>query len=491
MPGKSESGERQTARGVLWLTAAKFYFMFTGIALILALPAFFKKFYPDGHVELYGDFRTVMGLVNWLNMVLIGGTIQTVSKFVSEAPGRTGSVKLTTLKVQLLVGGFCMAFLFFGSSFLAESFYKDATLAGYLRLASPIVLIYGFYAVIIGCMNGLGRFKHQAMMDMLFATLKVIMTVAFIAVGLAIWGAIGAFLATSLILLVVSWLLLGKNERAEEVSFLRILGFEWKTLLFAFLLNGLMQVDLQLLKALAPESLGDSSAQAGIYGAALQIGQLPYVATLSVAFVIFPLISKSTFDEDRDRTRRYISTTVKYSLMILAALAACLAASARGIIDLVYPDEYLSGSPALAVLAAGYAFMALSVICANILTASGRPLLSVAIFGLALLASTGLNSVLVPRLGLVGAAWSSFGAMLLAASFAAGSILRFFGVFCPVPALLRIAAACVAVYLSCLLWPEYSALMVLPRGLFQFILFFAVIFATGERAPEIRRLIRR
>ena len=189
-------------RGILWLTGAKFYFMLTGVALLLALPSLFKKFYPEGHVQLYGDYRTVIGVINWCNMVLIAGTIQTVAKFVSEKPGRTDSVKWETLKIQTVIGGALAAILLLGAPWLAEGFYQDANLAGLLRLAAPIVLLYSYYAAVIGCINGLKRFKHQALMDIGFATLKVGLTIGLVAAGLAISGAIGAFVIAAAIMLV-------------------------------------------------------------------------------------------------------------------------------------------------------------------------------------------------------------------------------------------------------------------------------------------------
>ena len=488
MPGTQKN---ETGSGLLWLTAAKFYFMLTGMALLIALPAFFKKFYPDQHLELYGDFRTVMGLINWVNMVLIGGTIQAVSKFVSEVPGRTDAVKFTTLKLQAVLAGAILLVFVFGADFLATHFYRDPTLAFYLRLAAPIVPIYAFYAVLIGCLNGLGRFKHQALMDMTFATLKVGLTVGLVALGFAISGAIGAFLLTAAILLVISWLLLGREGQGGSADWRAILAFQGQTLLFAFILNGLMQVDLQVLKAFAPAALGDSSAQAGIYAAALQIGQLPYVATISVAFVIFPMVSKSTFNQDAALTRSYIATTLRYSLLLLAAMASVLASNAGGLLSLVYPSEYGTGALILAVLAGAYAFFAGAVILSSIFTASGRPLLSIAIFSLGLGAAILGCRLLVPLHGGLGAALGSLGGMALAFLVATAASLKLFGVFCPLRSLLRLLLGLAAVAAIHFVWPEGGRLLLVPRALVQMLAFGAVLYVAGERVPELAAILAR
>ncbi len=481
MPGSERATDARVATGgVLWLTAAKFYFMLTGVALLLALPAFFKKFHPEGHVELYGDYRTVIGLVNWCNMVLIGGTIQAVSKFVSEDPGRTDSVKWQTLRIQTVLGGGLTLLLLLGAGPLAEGYYDDAALAPYLRLAAPVVLLYAWYAAVIGCMNGLKRFKHQALMDIGFATLKVGLTIGLVAAGFAIAGAVGAFVITAVVMLVIAWFLLGRERGEGQVSWRSILSFEGQTLVYAFLLNGMLQIDVQILKALAPASLGDSSLQTGVYAAALQIGQLPYVAPLSVAFVIFPLISRSSFTEDRARTRDYVRTTNRYSFLLLAALATALACNAGGVLGLVYPVEYVAGAPMLATLAIGYAFLAAAVINAAVLTASGRPALAVALFAITLGISAALNVLLVPRFGGLGAARAAAGAMGVGFVLAAAIMTRRFGVFVAPMTLLRIAVAVVATWALGFVVPEGGKIMTLVRGSLQFGAFWVVLVATRE-----------
>lgn len=431
----SDSGTTSTARqagvGVFWLTAAKFYFMGTGLLLLLILPSLFKKFAGDQHLALYGDYRTVAGLVNWFNMVLIGGTMQAVSRFVSEKEDRARSVKAEALKLQTVIGGLAALFLFLGADLIATRFYDDPSLAFYLRLAAPIVLLYAWYAVIIGCLNGLKRFFHQAGMDMLFATSKVALTIVLVALGYSIAGAIGAFLITAAMLLVVSWIVLGRVPSGDSVSWRSILNFEWKTLLFAFFLNGMLQVDLQLLKALAPLELGPASDQTGIYGAALQIGQLPYIAIISVAFVIFPLVSRATFEKDADKAREYVRTTNRYVLLFLAGIVVPVVLEGANILTAVYPDEYAAGAGVFSLLAVAYFFFAGMVVGANMLTAAGRPMTSAVVFGAALGLLALICVLLIPRWGGVGAATSVCVAMFAGAVAFALLCHREFGAFLP------------------------------------------------------------
>jgi stage V sporulation protein B len=482
------SADGHTGSGVLWLTAAKLYFMVTGVVLVLFLPALFKRFGGQDHVHLYGDYRTVVSLVNWFNMVLIGGTLPMVAKFVAERDGRTHAVKWTALGLQTVIGGLAALLLFAGAGTLASRYYQDSGLAPHLRLAAPIVLLYGYYAVVIGCMNGLRRFRHQATMDILFATLKVGLTVVLVALGLQIQGAIGALLFTACVALLVSWMLLGRQPRGEGVPWKTLLAFEWKTLLFAFFLNGLLQIDLQLLKGLAPSSLGDTSLQTGIYGAMQQIATLPYVATIAVAFVVFPLVSRSTFDEDMETTRRYVTTTNRFVAILLTAVVSVVALFPEALIQIVYPGEYLAGVPSLRILAVGYLFFSGMVLNANILTGAGRPLEATAWFGGTMVLSVALNVWLVPAHGGVGASIAATLAMAAGFLGLAMNCKRRFGVFMPMGTALRILLAAAAV--AGIRWVAFPAIWVEPSGITRLLpllamagfglLFLAVLALTGE-----------
>jgi hypothetical protein len=64
--------------------------------------------------------------------------------------------------------------------------------------------------------------------------------------------------------------------------------------------------------------------------------------------VIFPLVSKSTFDDDQETTRRYINVTMRYSLIFATAIAVVMAANPRPLLDIPYADDYATlGAPAL------------------------------------------------------------------------------------------------------------------------------------------------
>ena len=62
-----------------------------------------------------------------------------------------------------------------------------------------------------------------------------------------------------------------------------------------------------------PSVLAD--VQVGYYAAVQNLARLSYQAIIAATFVVFPLVSRSTFTDDRETTKRYIAVTSRYSLM--------------------------------------------------------------------------------------------------------------------------------------------------------------------------------
>ena len=58
-----------------------------------------------------------------------------------------------------------------------------------------------------------------------------------------------------------------------------------------------------------------------------------------VTFVIFPLVSRSTFADDREATRAYVTQTMRYALILAAAMGIVLAARPAALFGVIYKPE--------------------------------------------------------------------------------------------------------------------------------------------------------
>ena len=512
--GGGDETAKTAGRGFLIITAAKVWFLVTSACVQLGLPIIF------GSAEQFGVFKIVTELVGLINMVVVTGSLQAVSKLVSEQPGRASQVVTQALKMQLAIGVPLAAFYAIASPWMAGGFH-DPSLTSLIRLSSLIILFYAFYAIFVGYLNGLKEFVKQAGLDMGFSTMKAIGILGLVALGFGVSGAVAGFVsAAGLICLfagVLTFRLMSRTEEADSdeagagaadaAAWRRLLGFLILIMLYTFALNGLMRVDLFALKSVAanvPPELAQmagsfkliSDKLAGFYGAALNISRIPYQGVIAVTFVVFPLISEATFRQDRAATQTYIRETIRYCLLLIGAVAILLSFNSDTILGVLYSADYGAASQALSVLSVAIIFFALFYVMTTIIISAGHPLVAVVLMGL----STGLSAILnaafltlthqetqqaLLEAGTAAALEEVFlarapdylNAAAMATAIAMGCgflgaalwLWRRYGAALPLPTLARLLAATVVLYGVDLLWQLDPALAV-SEGKFYLLL---------------------
>jgi O-antigen/teichoic acid export membrane protein len=447
---------RQAGRGVLYIAGAKFYFMGAGAAIEFALPRLLS-------VAVFGAYGLVASWVSPVNNVIITGTILAVSRSTAQRPERAREIQRAGYRLHLVLG-LPLAIAFVVGSPIAAYLFKDQTKTEPFMLAGVIVAAYAFYAVFVGTANGRKQFHVQAGLDVTMATLRAAGILGMAAAGLGVAGAIGGWLGAAGVILVVSTFVVGLPGRsggAPREPLSPMMRYFLAVAVYLLLFNLVMVVDTWLLKALSfdwfaargaaePAILADE--QVGFYRAVQNLARLPYQAIVAVTFVIFPLISRATFAQDRETTRGYIHTTVRYSLIVAAAMALVFAANPEPMLDFVYPTLYAEiGGPALVALALGTVAFAVFAIAGTILNGAGLTRQAVGIAGFTLTLTAAGNWIVIPRFEpgpdlLLACASATAGSMLVGAVLGGLFLRRHLGAFLPLASLLRVAvAAAVAV----------------------------------------------
>ena len=436
-------GARVAGRGTIYITAAKLWFLASGAGIYVVMPRLIGK-------ELFGQYQVVTG------------TMQMVSKYISQDASKADAVKAKALRLQLLVGGSVVTAFVLLAPVIAD-YLNDARLTRPLRVAALITLSYSFYAVYTGYFNGQKKFLTQAGLDMAYSTLKLVFIVSFVALGLGVMGGVGGFALASASVLGLSAMVAGRGQSRGEVRTRDLFGFQVYLLLFTLVLNLLQKVDLLLIQALSSPDAEVASGNAGVYGVAVYVANLTYQVIIAATFVIFPLVSQATFANDRERTRVYIANTMRYTLMIMALLATLFSANASGVLHVVFKPEYQAGSQALAIVAFGMLFFGLIYVMTTIISASGRPGVSLVIGLITLTASAALNAFLIPRYGLTGGAIGTTAAMFIGAALGGGYLLKTFSALLPVRSLARIAGCAALVYAASIAFTPVSKPLIIIK----------------------------
>jgi stage V sporulation protein B len=482
-------------RGALFIGFAKIYFMITGAVQQFVLPN--KLSQSD-----FGAFAVVNSVISIINNTMIQATLQSVSKFTAENDARAGAVQRAGLRVQAVVATFVAIALFLGAP-LISSLLRAPQYAPYFRIAAAIPFFYGFYAVFVGTANGLRRFRDQATFDVGFSTLKTILMLGA-AVVWHVAGAFAGFATAALLILLIAGNRMRQPAAAsgEALPAKQLVPFMAAIGVYALLLNLALNYDVSLLQYFAARV--DATRAPDVvasYQTLRTLALLPYQALIVITFVIFPLVSRSTFAEDKEATRAYVTQTLRYALLIATAMGLVLGARPGTLLAILYKNPaYGAGAPALPILVSGECTLALLGVACAILNAAGRTRATLSFMAITVVVGAGAAAVLIPRAEpgpamLVAAASAT--SLGMAAGFVASLVyLRTrLGGGLPLATVARVAAAAAAAVLVGRFLPSHGKVLGLATIAVVGIVYAALLIGLREFGPDdkakLRRILRR
>jgi stage V sporulation protein B len=394
MSQASDDRAVEAGRGALFIAFAKVFFMVSGFLQRILLTRLV------GPAE-YGAFGVINNSISTLNNTIVQGTIQGVSRFTAQDDANADAVKRAGLQLQIIFAALFGGGVVLAAPYLA-AFLNAPSYVGWFRLVAAIPVLYSFYSVFVGSANGLRRFRLQASFDVGFSTAKTILLLGGAVIGSRIGqpvtGLFLGFIAAAALILVVSAFKMGLPHGERRFSVWRLFVFMFWVLAYTGLINLALNYDLMLLRKFGGAAVEQTHADTltGNYEALRTIALLPYQALLVITFVIFPLVSRSTFAEDREATRSYIRQTLRYALMIGVAMAVVMAARPAAILGILYKPEYQQGALALPVLALAVVGLSLISVAGSIVNASGNPLVAVLLLLATVVSGGAAAALLVP-----------------------------------------------------------------------------------------------
>jgi O-antigen/teichoic acid export membrane protein len=146
--------------------------------------------------------------------------------------------------------------------------------------------------------------------------------------------------------------------------------------------------------------------EAGIYAAAVKISALiPFGLTI-VDYVYTPRISSVYAKNDRAQLQQYISHASKIILIITIPLSLVLIGSGKYLL-MIFGSEFQSSYLPLIILIAGQLINAFTGMVGPLMTMTGNQNVFLMVYVVVSSIDLGMNYLLVPRMGVTGAAISS------------------------------------------------------------------------------------
>jgi O-antigen/teichoic acid export membrane protein len=267
-------------------------------------------------------------------------------------------------------------------------------------IALPLGLLYSNFSAVL---QGLRRITTLNVLNVLQKALAIPLLVL-----LVIWlkrgvsGAIVATLAASFCILAGTvWCL-----RREDVSFRprwnrQVVGPTLNYGLKGYVGNMLQFFNYRLDTLIVNAFIGPAGV--GIYGASVTLAELLWQLPNSVGFVIFPKAA-GTAHKDMNRFTPRVFWIV---LTISIAGAAALALFGRFAIHIIYSDTFMGAYTPLLALLPGVVLLGAGKVLTNDIAGRGYPHYNSIVAGLTLGVTIALDFVLIPRMGVLGAALAS------------------------------------------------------------------------------------
>lgn len=472
------------ATGGPLLAFAKLFFLVAAYATTLVLTRLIDP------AEL-GRYNVVARLIAVPNMVIIQTLLFAVSRPMAaeldEGTPRYDALRRRGLKIAALFGGCVCASFVLGAPVFADQL-GDESLTGAIQAVAPISLFYAFYAINIGTLNATRRFTWQAACDIFMATTKAGLIITFAAMGLGLAMVLGGFTVASVSALLLSVVLVrAKRPRklaAQLAEAPPMAAFAIILVVFTGATNLLQSIDVFVLKSFASSQAQQDAV--GFYSSAQLVALVPLSLMNAVSLTMFPLIATLSASEDRDKVRRYVSETMKVTVLLLALMASVGGAAATEIQALLFPQAYGQAAGDLRLLVWGYSGYSVAITTAWILNSSGRSRMAIGLV-VAVLAVVGIAARLwVPGEFDLGAARAVAVAGAGGLFLSLVALRRAFGSSLPLLWSIKVAIAVSAVVGIGGLWAPEGKVMILAK-LVVLTLSFGVVIA-GTRAVTVREI---
>lgn len=371
----------------------------------------------------YGILGLTLPFQNFLIQTATAGLPPAIAKHISEyyAVNDTDMVKaIINISTKLMIGlGLISSVIIF---FLAEPlaigvFHKPDAL-----LPFQLIALITPFSVIVGAFRGTFQGFYQMTNILITRAFELFFMVTF-AVGLVLAGyyVAGAVIGTAvgfMAALVAAVYLYYRDvqsviskprnllsKASKKFTFTDNIRIAKMLLLFSIpvVITGLAELALYDMGTLVI-GVYMTSNFIGYYNAASPIARLPLIISMAVATSVLPATAEAMSLKDIRLLKTYILQSYRYVTVLVLPLSVGTVVFATPIISILFGAAYLPGSSALQILAAGMLFFTIYTISSSIAQGLGNPRLPMYILIIGTVIDIVLSILLVPPLGINGAA---------------------------------------------------------------------------------------
>ncbi len=390
-----------------WVIVSSVATLFLGFLLRPVL----ARWLGAADLGLYQMVITVQGIA--VLVATLGIHIALV-KYIAEYKDDKNRISqfVSTSLIATIILGILTGFLLYILSSQIAGIFDMPALAGLLRTLAFVFPFTSFQGSLLGLFHGLRKMKKWTSVMILQSFLMVASTIAFVWLGFGIKGAIFGILV-SVVGGCIGGLYLSRrlfrfNLKDFIRNFKKLISFGARS--FAGNTVGLLanQADVIMIAYFL------AAKDVGYYSIAVSLSIFFSFVPLAIQKITYPTTSEYWAKGNRHALNRMIDKSMKYSACILLPVGLAVGFFAEGIVTLVFGEDFIYAVAPLYVLLVSRVIRGSTDLpIGGSLGAIGRPELNVMLNVIAMVTNIGLNILLIPRLGILGAAMATTISLLL------------------------------------------------------------------------------
>lgn len=368
--------------------------------------------------EEYGLFSLALMVLGWFSAFAALGLTEGVTRYSSVYQVNGRKDKLAYLlkfmsSMIILTTLFAAIVLFASSDFISTQIFHDIDLSFYLKIFAFLIPIGVFNHLFLGFIRSHGLVGwYSFILNILQNVVKVAFLILLIPLGSQSTALVASYFLGIFSMLLVSYSvckykfpdIFYKNfpkEKEKQKIRSEVISYSWPLLLYGIVVNIFFWIDSFAI------GYFENPGAVGIYNAAVPIAMLMGIAPELFMAIFLPLITKEYSKKNKKVIEELSKQVTKWIFLINLPILVMIILFPGALINILFGAEYLGAENSLRVLGIGTLIFSLNTVAHNLISMTGKSKVILYNFLFASIANIILNFILVPKLGLLGAAIST------------------------------------------------------------------------------------
>ncbi len=354
--------------------------------------------------EQYGVLTAVVALFYVVSTITMLGFTEALPKLLPELLSRgrreaLGGMIKYALKIATVFGVFVSLAIWFGAGKLSQMFYGNTGMAMPLQALAAMLFIANIGNVAKAALQGMQNFRAMFASDLVGSVGRLFVAAGLVTLGWAAIGGLAAWVFYFAVLAVICGALALKAHPAGQFDRRELWRFSSPSMFSLLGYYLILQGGVLVLAALT------NAQTVAYFGVAVLFGQVLIFIPTVIAGALLPSISELWVGH-KEKVQKLLSASIKLTFLTVLPFTILFILGSRLLVQLVYSSQYISAATLFpAYMAASFLYGPVILLLIT-LYAIGKPMTRLAIIAAGAIINIGACFVLVPAIGLTGAAFA-------------------------------------------------------------------------------------